>query len=388
MNNNTDDKARISIIVPLYHGVKHLNKLHKMIKTAAEKVSSLAKIEWVVSNDDPYERVDDLYDDIIDVVILNTNVNNGIQGARVIGLKESSGDYIVFFDQDDVLADDYFISQLEYIGDADAVVCNGLNNGYPMYPSGKRTTLEECITREFNLAVDSGFVPGQVMIKRNSIPKNWINKWLKYNCCDDYYLWLSMYAENRVFTCNPNFLYHHIITGNNQGNDSLIWYKSTLEMLNIIHEQRLFNDYDEYKLRQTANNAVETELLNKNIIGKKCWIFIRMLSVYEKGIKFDKIFTKKGYRSIAIYGANIGTHLYEMLKREDLTITCIVDRNSEYVTCEIPVVKKESIPVTTDCIINTLIKDEREIKEYIQKHYPKIDVISVSELLNEAICFE
>ncbi len=383
MKKRVGNRVVISIIVPLYHGIKYIDRLHEMISLAAEKASSVANVEWVISNDDPNEKVENLRDDLLDIVVVNTDVNQGIQGARVTGLKKSKGEYVVFFDQDDVLNADYFVSQLEHIGDADAVVCDGLDNGYPMYPSGKRNSLEESITKEFNLSVASGFIPGQVMLKRDSIPDIWINKWLKFNCCDDYYLWLCMYAGKKVFVSNPNVLYEHTLSGNNQGNDSLVWYKSTREMLDVIHEQGLFDADEEILLERTANSALETILFNKNVVGKKCNIYRKMLSMYEKKISLKAFFDRKGYKEIAIYGAALGMNLLELMKRENLHVLCIIDRNSPYVTCDIPVVKRENIPILTDCIINTLIKDEKKTEDYIHSYYPEIDVISLTELLND-----
>ncbi len=380
------DKVVISIIVPLYHGRKYLKKLHEMIRLAADKASEVAHIEWIISSDDPDERIEHLEDEVVDIVVVNTDYNRGIQGARVIGLEASCGNYIVFFDQDDILTADYFISQLEHIGDADAVVCDALNYGYPMYPSGKRTTLEECITKEFNLYVDSGFIPGQVMIRRNSIPRTWINNWLKYNCCDDYYLWLCMYAENKVFAANLNVLYEHSFSGNNQGFDNLVWHQSTREMLDIIHEQGLFSNEEEKALENTAEKALEVVLFNKNVVGKKCEIYRQLLCLHEKELHLESYFVEKGYYEVAVYGAVIGMHVYELFSRsQNIHINCIIDKNSDYIKCDIPVVTRENIPSSTDCIINTLIKDEKEVEAYIKTNYSDIGVISVSRFLNDVI---
>ncbi len=384
MYKNTVNKIIISIIVPLYHGRKYLKKLHEMIRLAAEKASEVAHIEWVISNDDPNEKIDGLTDEVVDIIVINTDSNRGIQGARVTGLKKSRGDYIVFFDQDDIMTEDYFISQLENIGDADAVVCDALNYGCPMYPSGKRTTLEECITREFNLYVDSGFIPGQVMIKRDSIPDTWINNWLKYNCCDDYYLWLCMYAENKVFIANPNVLYEHSFSGNNQGFDNLVWYQSTREMLDVIHQQGLFCCEEEKALEDTAQKALETVLFNKNVVGKKCEIYRQLLCLHERELRFENYFIERGYYEIAIYGAVIGKHVYELLRRsKNIHINCIIDKDSDYIVCDIPVVTRDNIIPSTDCIINTLIKDAEETEKYIKEYYSNIKMINIKDFLDD-----
>lgn len=57
---------------------------------------------------------------------------NEIYGARVRGLENSSGKYVLFLDQDDQICPDYFLSQLQCIRDNDGVVCQVIHekNGF------------------------------------------------------------------------------------------------------------------------------------------------------------------------------------------------------------------------------------------------------------------
>ncbi|WP_375378716.1 glycosyltransferase [Lactobacillus helveticus] len=55
--------------------------------------------------------------------IINPN-NMGIQQSRVNGLRISTGDYIIFLDQDDQLVTQNYISQVENMEYADVVVGN------------------------------------------------------------------------------------------------------------------------------------------------------------------------------------------------------------------------------------------------------------------------
>ncbi len=136
----------ISIIVPLYYGNQYIPRLIHEVEVCKKKAGSLVKVELILSNDAPDSKIEaNFSSDIIDILILNTTENRGIQGARVRGLKAASGDYIVFLDQDDILRPDYIRSQLFHIGDADAVVCRCIHEAKQFYNADMR--LEEVITK-------------------------------------------------------------------------------------------------------------------------------------------------------------------------------------------------------------------------------------------------
>ncbi len=202
-------KELVSIITPLYYGKKYIKDLLQMIEKNSIEAKDVAEIEWVISNDCPDEHIEDICNSFFDIVVLNTDENVGIQGARVKGLNASSGGYVLFLDQDDFISDDWVKSQLECIGDNDAVVCDCEIDGMPVYNNGIIPALSVCVTKEYNLSVRHGFIPGQVLIRSKKIPELWKKKWLKYNCCDDYYLWLCMFATCCTFGYNPRKLYKH-----------------------------------------------------------------------------------------------------------------------------------------------------------------------------------
>lgn len=374
-------RQRISVIVPLYHGKRYLNDLKKMICDAANEVNEKADVEWIISNDAPDERITDINcGEQLNVIVLNSDENRGIQGARVKGLEASSGDFVLFLDQDDIISREYFDKQLKYIGDADAVVCDAINDGQPMYPSADRTTLEEGVTKEFNLSVGCGFYPGQVLIRKNSIPEIWKQNWLSWNSCDDYYLWLCMFADGCRFQVNPCILYEHIISGRNQGSNGYVWYMSTNEMIDIILKHHIFSREDENKLKKSVQNTIGTVLQDKNWLQKKYAIMSCLVSLYEEAFLEEGCIKKRS--GIAIYGYKLGIHIGKYLLKMGVPVECYIDRNAGHINSGTPVYRKEEIPDSVKMVVNTIVKDEDIIKEYLNIHYPEIQVINVLDFLD------
>ena len=76
----------VSIIVPIYHGKKYISKLVEMAEVCKEKAGVQVKVELILSNDDPDACIEDGYfSELVDIRVLNTEVNRGIQGARIRG---------------------------------------------------------------------------------------------------------------------------------------------------------------------------------------------------------------------------------------------------------------------------------------------------------------
>ena len=87
--------GRVSIIVPIYQGKKYIHKLIKMEEMCQEKAQNQQGIELILSNDDPHEKIEEsLFSDTITIHILNTEINRGIQAARIRGLEAANGDFV------------------------------------------------------------------------------------------------------------------------------------------------------------------------------------------------------------------------------------------------------------------------------------------------------
>lgn len=373
---------KISIITPIYKGRDYIPNLVHMIEQCAKQAEHVANIEWIISNDYPEDNITEVETiDNVDVIFLSTDVNRGIHGARIRGLEAATGEYVTFWDQDDVFPDNWVSSQLSVIGDASAVICNQLRNGEIHYEKNIRVTLEKAVTKEYLLHNADGFIPGQVLLRANCIPTLWKTKILTNNCADDYYLWLTMIANNESFVVNKDTYCNHIIHGDNESLDLEDAYASLSEMMDIIAKEHIFSIEDIGTLLKTKDRILRSQLREVKIINDKMNIIRSLLKCREHNLKLtnDSLASLSG--KIAIYGADIGMHVYEKLNEEEVKINCIIDRNARWLKLPIQALTLEELPADVSLIIMTLINQSKIVTEEINKLYPSVKVVHIKELL-------
>ncbi|RKM54436.1 glycosyltransferase family 2 protein [Butyrivibrio sp. X503] len=375
---------KVSVITPLYHGKKYINRLFTMIESAAENAKQVAKVEWIISNDDPSEEIDNqLVSDKMDIVIINTNINRGIQGARVKGLEKCTGNYILFLDQDDTIHPEWISSQCRAIGDADAVVCDAIYDGKPLYKEGTiKDSLDLCITRKFNVEQHIGFTLGQTLIKKQSIPRIWLRRCMVTNCCDDHYLLICMYASDCVFVKNDRVLYEHVKTGSNQSEDSYVWVKSTHELIHIVEDEKILLGDELHSFIRSRELHIE-EVISYYEDRQREVNLLRNILLCQNGEVSIKKVNIRG-KKIAIYGYRIGVFFKKLLEDAGFINLCYIDRNSKNIASDIPIYKMEDTPETVDCIIDTLVNDKykRDIREYYEKQLPNALVIEARDIFD------
>ena len=252
----------VTIIVPLYFGKKYMCRLQNIIAKnclTLQDANMHVDCELLFVNDSPEEAIDDAvlqgttYAKNFSVRVVNPGSNQGIHGARVFGLKNASGEYVVFLDQDDIISDDYVLTQLSFIGTSDAV----LGNAFSESCFGRRkNVLYSSVEMQQNAVklqalIDDGnhiTSPGQVLIKKRSIPPVWCENVMKKNGADDYFLWLVMLAGGRTFALNPKCVYTHVLTGSNVSSDAIAMCVSVNEMIAILKEKKIFPENELNKL--------------------------------------------------------------------------------------------------------------------------------------------
>lgn len=276
---------KISIITPIYNGNKYLNNYLKMIKQAISKISEIEVI-WVNDSPNiPIEYDKNLAKDV-NVQIIENKENSGIHKSRVNGLKQAKGKYILFLDQDDEITEDALLSQYNKIQGHDLVI----GNGYFEDKNGSHKIFENEYSLKFAtkkkpyiLVRDFIVSPGQCLIKKEAIPKEWQEDILKNNGTDDFLLWLLMFNNNSKITINFECIYKHKYTGENLSLEKDNMYKSQLELLDILAKNNTYNKKDLKKLERTIKykhnyktNFVKETLKNidifwYNIIYKIKW---------------------------------------------------------------------------------------------------------------------
>lgn len=114
----------ISAIIPFYNGNKYIENILKMFEINIKNYDN--DFELILVNDSPdipIELPDYKYNYQIRIITNEKNV--GIQKTRIIGIQEAKGEYVLLFDQDDQISDNWLYSQIHTIGKADFCIANG-----------------------------------------------------------------------------------------------------------------------------------------------------------------------------------------------------------------------------------------------------------------------
>ena len=270
----------VSIIVPFYEGNEYISRIIDMVNINAQSNTDI-DVELILVNDSPWNDVCLPNDDFgFHISVLKGSKNVGIHGARVNGLKAASGKYVLMLDQDDIITDDFITKSHQLIGDADVCVSNGIlhrqQGDKPIYLNLKKHKL---INNLFSYVYLENRIlsPGQCLMKKNSIPEEWINCTLDKNGADDLVLWILMLCQGRKFVVNNNYLYEHIDTGKNVSSDELNMAASTFEACDYLKNVSYVPHWIPIVLkRKTQNDVFYIET------GKDKFIDYKMIEVARK----------------------------------------------------------------------------------------------------------
>lgn len=114
----------ISVIVPVYNGEKHINKLIESFNKQSEK-----DFEIIFVNDGSRDNSLYLLNEAKDNSLLNITVidqrNSGVSAARNAGVDAAKGEFISFCDMDDEISDSYLsdMHQVMKSSEVDMVIC-------------------------------------------------------------------------------------------------------------------------------------------------------------------------------------------------------------------------------------------------------------------------
>ena len=357
----------ISVIIPVYKGKKYIEKQVAQIEAAAKNVKG--KLELIFVNDDPSEPLDDsLHSEIIDIVVLQTDRNRGIQGARVYGLSVARGEYVHFLDQDDEISVDFYSSQLEGIGNSDLIYCRCYNGNRESYTWNQ--VFETVMERDNILEVCPLRSPGQALIRKGSIPQVWKDNLIIPIGSDDYMLYLSMYAEGRKFTYNQRLLFRHVINGNNFSSDVLNAYVSDQKMIEILLENNVFAPEDISLAREIPQKNLRRRYMHQCKDQIVLNILSEILRAEASGNAMGDFFIEKGIEKLAIYGAGVfGRNIRNILAKTCVDSKFFIDRNAQFLHESIPVYELENAPDDVDGIIVSLISHEEEVTEMLKEKY-------------------
>lgn len=381
MEKSTGANVLISVIIPLYKGNRYIEQLITEIERAylnLKKVYGLG-LEVIFVNDYPEEKItiEDVGNRSFLISVIENKRNIGIHASRVSGLRKAIGKYIHFLDQDDRIEPDFYESQYRKVGKADAIVCNGIFRETREIMADDEWA-ERIVDRESYFSSLSGIIsPGQVLIKKDSIPSEWKEHILQYNYCDDAFLWLLMKNQQCEFVVNPDILYRHTEDGNNT---SFNWSQTKIalkELLDVIQKNNLVEKRLEQKLvagiQKKISKHEQYEYINK-----------QMEMVKNNRQLFKNYFANHHYHSIALYGYGvIGRKFNSICKKMGIDVEYAIDQFVKS-TNEMTVYDLHDNWPEVDAIIVTPVCEKEDIIEMIEG-VSKACVLGIDDVLSDII---
>lgn len=358
----------ISVIVPVYYGEKYIENMICQIEACRDYLKAEDCVELIFVNDAPAAPLPTEWNaETVRVIVMNTDSNVGMQGARIKGLKHCQGEYVLFLDQDDLVRPEYLYSQLMAIENNDASVCRAIHEN-TMWYSGENI-FEKTVSKEYMLGMQCGrnpiASPGQVLLRKASIPDTWMKNILKHRGGDDWFLWLCMLSEQCTFSLNQDVLFEHVVHKNNFSNHVVEMLETEQEVIHIVQEKKLFSDNDLILLHEGFFKRNVMRLKGYDSLRIKWAVLEKWMQLKEKHIKLSEHLHREGCENVAIYGcAVLGQMTYDELKN-DIDVKYFIDKNADVIEKEIPVFSLQEKLPEVDGIIITLIDEAEKVKENI-----------------------
>lgn len=316
----------ISFIVPLYRGNKYVKGIVDNIVDNSRNLNKNSDVEAsaeiIFINDCPEEKVDIVKNPLVVSTLIEHKINGGIHRSRADGLERSSGDFVVFFDQDDLLSEDYLITQLDslYREDADWVISNGIYRTNRIIYSDEQAVLDLLDNKHYFTDLTEIISPGQVLMKRSIIPDIWKENILKRNYCDDAFLWLLLKNSGIKSAFNDNIVYFHNEDGYNtsfswkRNANALRELKDTVLSTNCLSEENL----------DIFIPTIDNEIIKQDSYARLEELYSLIVERNDRDLFMQVIKSQ----SVVIYGYGIwGRKLYNLFEDSKIHVEAVIDRN-------------------------------------------------------------
>lgn len=246
----------VSIIIPFFRGEHLINELLISLNSAINKITNLQyRFEIIFIIDSPETEVEFLKQKA-EVVFLNNrlvrfifhlnNTNIGVAASRNVALSLCNGEIIHFIDQDDAIAENFYIETLSRITDYNFILVNGdVNytvskyNSHLLYYFKPNINLKSLILDDFIRS------PGQVVFLRILANRSFFPDSKVHKGADDKFFWVTIFLMNRniikpFFVSKP--LYLAKIHDNNFSADNFNLQMSVIENWKIILSKYNFGE--------------------------------------------------------------------------------------------------------------------------------------------------
>lgn len=275
---------KVSVIVPVYQVEKYIKNCMKSIKN-----QSFKDFELILVNDGTKDNsIENALSVIRDSDILYRVIdkeNGGLSSARNAGVNAARGEWMVFVDSDDVLAEDY-LKQLYEAGSKSGLDVSIANiqtvNETELFKKPKYLTNPEVMQKQ--VLLDSflvrkiSIVVTVIMIKREAFIANnlWFDESIRFGEDAHFYWRLLLSQEKIVYNKTP--LYNYFVR------EGSITTAPTVEKMLTNYQAFLkLHDYIKYNTTQQFADFV---------LARQCFAMLRISAVFKSYQEFLNVYNK------------------------------------------------------------------------------------------------
>ncbi|SDB46476.1 Glycosyl transferase family 2 [Pseudobutyrivibrio sp. YE44] len=283
---------KISVITPYYQGDKYMDAyVDSMLKNQQSLKAVGHELEVILVNDSPWKKLEAPQQEEQFLKVITNPENKGIHYSRVSGLKEATGEYIMFLDQDDIIEKDALVKLLKAItkSQADIEVANASleqSDGTKLlwYRNAYHKSLVGDLTTYLRIGIQI-ISPGQCLIKKDAIPEFWTSHIMSKNGADDYFLWLLLLAKKAVFHYHDEALYTHKYTAANLSADTTVTDESVYDFIDMLNDCDYFTQEDIFTLHEMI--SYKNQFRASGTFGK-ITCSLANLGLFIDNLKFKK----------------------------------------------------------------------------------------------------
>ena len=276
------NNIKFSIIVPVYNVEKYIKKCINSILNQTYK-----NYEIIIINDgstDKSKKILESYKNIDNIKIIN-QTNKGLSVARNIGIKNASGDYLLFVDSDDYIDNDLLENLNKNITDEEII-------------RFQTRTVDESykVLKEYNEMPFDTMTGNEALVyilKYHFIENTWL------------YCYNKIYIEKNNFKFDQGFIHEDFgLTPLLLANTKSIKSINYIGYNYLIRNNSLSNSKDINKVKKKCNDFIELGLRNINIIknlnisNKELLLSYIASSILIKGKELDKLSRKEYLKQI------------------------------------------------------------------------------------------
>ena len=251
----------VSVCIPAYNCEKYIGQALQSVST-----QTYPNIEVIIvddgSIDDTLNVIRRVIDERVKVII---TLNKGAAAARNLAYQNSTGEYIIFFDADDLLSPDFIAQQVSRAGfKSNIIVLSGWGR---FYHNDLNTFKKEIISyKEMNFTTwintywhygNPMTAPGRVLVPRKLIEETGLwNEELSLNDDLEFFTRVFLKAQ-RILFCDDAVLYYRSGIGGLSGHKSDKAYSSLLQSINLSISYVMQFCGNDHKIRQSCANLLQ-----------------------------------------------------------------------------------------------------------------------------------